>query len=1380
MANEFRVKNGLIVSGNATVSGIVLDGNTITGVDDSGEFTDDDAHIMTSAGINDKFGVIAGSSSIVTVGTIGTGTWQGTAIASAYLDADTAHLSGTQTFSGAKTFSSTVSVAGEIQHSGDTNNSIAFGTDTQTYETGGSTRLDISDSGVRLGGANSRVTTILDENDMSSDSDTALATQQSIKKYVDDSVGSAGGGDITAVTAGVGLSGGGTTGGVTLTLDMSELTDMTADVTDNADEFIILDGGADRRKMMNEIDVGGFRDVITGPFHFETDQENVALGEGALDSLTQYVSGLVLNGGNHNTAIGENAGTAVSTGDSNTLLGHDAGETITTGSSNTVVGADAEPSAVNASNQIVIGQGAVGLADNSVVLGNTSITAWLPPDDAGVDLGSSSYQFKDGYFHGTLESDAITIGGTAIAAAGTTSITTLGTIGTGTWQGTAIASAYLDADTAHLSGTQTFSGNKTFSGSITLGGHAVNDIDVAGEFVDSDEHLMTSAAINDRIAAAGGGASVLGDLTDVTMDITNFVDGILIQPNSDGSAPTTGTLSSATENIGIGKNVFQDLTSGDYNVVVGPDAGMNLTSGGYNVLVGRETGQYLTTSSSVVAIGDNAGRFNSGATNTFIGVNAGKRGTEGATSNNTFVGNSVGLNNTGGNNTVMGHQALAYGQGGANNTIMGYLAGQDFTSDYNVAIGSSAALNVTSGTRVIAIGANSMDAATTESDNIAIGYDALGGAVAGGEKNIAIGNYSLDALTSADHNIAIGYNAGGLIQDGGSNVVIGSEAAGNGDIGANNVLVGMQAGYGSTDATQSVAVGNDAGKFGLKAATGSIAMGQNALKGHSSNTTGANYNTALGHYSMEDVTTGDDNTAVGSYALTNITTATGNVAIGHDAGKSITTGGHNIAIGHQALDAVSTNGQNVAIGMSALGLCTSGNNVAVGADAGRVVTSGGQNVFVGYATGYYATSSANTLVGYGAGDNVTTGGNNTLLGVTAGGAINSGTDNIMLGRNAGDNITSGDNNVIIGAIDADSATADDQLIIASGDGGVTWIKGASTGVVDFPNGLTSGGSAIGGGGISNVVEDTSPQLGGDLDTNGHDIIIDDGKGIYADAISNGRELLLFQHTADGSGGQQANSYLQVWNGIADHADGTLFGNDVISTDTTGTGRMTGPGLEATGSTTDVGMSFKTKGLGQFTFFSDETSSSAAPVVSLVRYVDDGDVADDDILGLIKFMGGQTGMASPFLHDLRDYAKIECNLVDVSSGTADGNLMLSAMCANTHTDFLEIGTNKTNDTSAGVRAFTGSMVTYSGTGTTALSRDTHAGAYVRATGAGTFTLWDSPKTGDQVVVISDHAGTTTIDGHSSDTINGSANTTITTQYNAKTFIATSSSTWIALG
>ena len=80
-------------------------------------------------------------------------------------------------------------------------------------------------------------------------------------------------GDITGVTTGIGLDGGGASGTVTvsldltevttgvgldttttgITLDLSEFTDMTADMV-GTDEFIVLDSGFERRKAANEIE----------------------------------------------------------------------------------------------------------------------------------------------------------------------------------------------------------------------------------------------------------------------------------------------------------------------------------------------------------------------------------------------------------------------------------------------------------------------------------------------------------------------------------------------------------------------------------------------------------------------------------------------------------------------------------------------------------------------------------------------------------------------------------------------------------------------------------------------------------------------------------------------------------------------------------------------------------------------------------------------------------------------------------------------------------------------------------------------------------------------------------------------------------------------
>jgi len=66
-----------------------------------------------------------------------------------------------------------------------------------------------------------------------------------------------------SISAGVGLSGGGTlAANRTLTVDLSELTDMTQAVVGGEDELILLDNGADRRKLISEITLSDFNNDV--------------------------------------------------------------------------------------------------------------------------------------------------------------------------------------------------------------------------------------------------------------------------------------------------------------------------------------------------------------------------------------------------------------------------------------------------------------------------------------------------------------------------------------------------------------------------------------------------------------------------------------------------------------------------------------------------------------------------------------------------------------------------------------------------------------------------------------------------------------------------------------------------------------------------------------------------------------------------------------------------------------------------------------------------------------------------------------------------------------------------------------------------------------
>ena len=88
--------------------------------------------------------------------------------------------------------------------------------------------------------------------------------------------------------------------------------------------------------------------------------------------------------------------------------------------------------------------------------------------------------------------------------------------------------------------------------------------------------------------------------------------------------------------------------------------------------------------------------------------------------------------------------------------------------------------------------------------------------------------------------------------------------------------------------------------------------------------------------------------------------------------------------------------------------------------------------------------------------------------------------------------------------------------------------------------------------VADLVNDTSPQLGGNLDTNSHNIAIDDAHGILDE---NSNEQLIFQTTAS------AVNYLEVTNSATSN----------------------NPSISATGSDTNVGIEFSTKGTGAIKF-----------------------------------------------------------------------------------------------------------------------------------------------------------------------------------------------------
>ncbi|MDO8335777.1 MAG: FG-GAP-like repeat-containing protein, partial [Candidatus Saccharibacteria bacterium] len=147
----------------------------------------------------------------------------------------------------------------------------------------------------------------------------------------------------------------------------------------------------------------------------------------------------------------------------------------------------------------------------------------------------------------------------------------------------------------------------------------------------------------------------------------------------------------------------------------------------------------------------------------------------------------------------------------------------------------------------------------------------------------------------------------------------------------------------------------------------------------------ASYNTGVGYFSLNGLTTGNYNSALGNTTLSGNTTGAGNSAVGYAALYQNSIGNYNTAIGHLALGANTSGAGNIALGVMA-GYYTS---------ATASNSASNNSVYLGYNTRSLSSGVSNEIViGYnavGIGSNTAVLGSNSITTTMLNGNVGIGT-----------------------------------------------------------------------------------------------------------------------------------------------------------------------------------------------------------------------------------------------------------------------------------------------------------------------------------------------------------------------------------------------------
>ena len=313
--------------------------------------------------------------------------------------------------------------------------------------------------------------------------------------------------------------------------------------------------------------------------------------------------------------------------------------------------------------------------------------------------------------------------------------TELLTTGTGdaSWTGTSFATGY-----THIVGSVT---TLTSTLAAVIGTFYQITYTVTGRTAGSFTIAFggSSTAGITATGAAGPLASTTGTL--VITPTTDFNGTIVLSIRTIGTSSATTTFRSSN---GTASNEIRvsNITS---NTFIGLNAGRRNTTGNSNTANGRDALASNTTGGSNTANGVSALASNTtGNSNTANGVNALQNNTTGF-SNTANGTNSLSNNTTGFSNTANGSSALASNTTGFSNTANGVNAGR-FIAD------GTTANTITNNS--VFLGTNTRALADNQTNQIVIGNDAIGL----GSNSVVLGNASI-VSTLLRGNVGIGLTA---------------------------------------------------------------------------------------------------------------------------------------------------------------------------------------------------------------------------------------------------------------------------------------------------------------------------------------------------------------------------------------------------------------------------------------------------------------------------------------------------------------------------------------------------------------------------------------------------------------------------------------------